>query len=86
MRDAMPLIVIGGLIWYYWSPSERYAAEVGYYHGGEVKWDLWGDYKSLDECRDEAMDRFNIYADQKRGYSWSCLLKNADGGYESRHR
>jgi hypothetical protein len=66
--------------------SQKYAAEVGYYHGGEVAWDLWGDFKSLDECRDAAIARYNFYVSEKRGYSWSCLLKNGNGGYTSRHR
>jgi hypothetical protein len=66
---------------------ERYAAEVGYYHGNEIAWDLWGDYLTLDECRNAAIARFNVYAAQNnRGYSWSCLLKNGKGGYASRHR
>jgi hypothetical protein len=66
---------------------ERYAAEVGYYHGEQIAWDLWGDFPSLDECRNAAIARFNVYAaDNSRGYTWSCLLKNRKGGYASRHR
>jgi len=70
-----------------WFGFNRYAAEVGYYSGTEIAWDLWGDFDSLDECRDAAMARFNFYAAQNnRGYTWSCLLKNGHGGYTSRHR
>lgn len=66
----------------------RYAAEVGYYRGTEVAWDLWGDFSSLDGCRQEAIARYNFYAVEQRGrgHSWSCLLKNGKGGYTSRHR
>lgn len=68
--------------------QSRYAAEVGYYRGEEVAWDLWGDFTTLDECKSQAIARYNFYAVQQhgRGHSWSCLLKNANGGYESRHR
>lgn len=67
--------------------TKRYAAEVGYYQGTEVAWDLWGDYTSLDECRDAAISRYNFYVSQnQRGYTWSCLEKNGKGGYASRHR
>lgn len=73
---------------YYWRDASRYAAEVGYYRGEEVAWDLWGDFKTLDECKSQAIARYNFYAVEQRGrgHSWSCLLKNAKGGYESRHR
>lgn len=66
---------------------QRYAAEVGYYRGTDIAWDLWGDFKSLDDCRSAAIFRYNFYVEQNdRAYTWSCLLKNARGGYESRHR
>lgn len=64
----------------------RYAAEVGYYQGGETKWDLWGDFSNLDECRDAAISRYNFYAATNRAHAWSCLLKNGKGGFTSRHR
>lgn len=66
--------------------SDRYTAEVGYYADGETKWDLWGDYTSLDECRSVAIERYNFYVSQQRAHTWSCLLKNGKGGYASRHR
>lgn len=67
--------------------TKRYAAEVGFYHGETIAWDLWGDFTSLDDCRSAAIGRFNYYAAQNgRGYTWSCLLKISGGGYESRHR
>lgn len=67
--------------------AERYSAEVGYYQGESVGWDLWGDFESLDECRSAAIARYNHYvAQNRRGYSWSCLLKNGKGSFTSRHR
>jgi hypothetical protein len=66
--------------------GERYAAEVGYQQGSETRWDIWGDYTSLDECRTAAMDRYNQYYAEGRATSWACLKKNREGGYESRHR
>lgn len=66
--------------------GEEYAAEVGYYSGGEIAWEIWGDFGSLDECRTAAIDRYNFYFSENRAYSWACLLKDGDGGYESRHR
>lgn len=66
---------------------KRYAAEVGYYRGSDIEWDLWGDFSSLDDCRSAAVFRYNFYVEQNnRAYAWSCLLKNSKGGYESRHR
>jgi hypothetical protein len=66
----------------------RYDAEVGYYEGGSEKWETWGDFRSLDECRDAAIARFDRYNQVRdgRAFSWSCLKKGTDGGYESRHR
>lgn len=65
-----------------------YAAEVGYYEGGGQKWEIYGDYKTLDACREEAISRFNAHNSRSpgRAFSWACLKKNNDGGYESRHR
>jgi hypothetical protein len=67
---------------------DRYAAEVGYKAGEETKWNIWGDFASLDSCRDAAFAMYNSYngAGSGRATSWACLLKNSDGGYESRHR
>ena len=39
--------------------GEKYAAEVGYRAGEEIKWEIWGDYASLDECRNAAIARYN---------------------------
>jgi hypothetical protein len=66
----------------------RYDAEVGYYEGGSEKWDIWGDFRSLDECRDAAIAQFNFYnrKSEGRAFSWACLKKSRGGGYESRHR
>lgn len=66
----------------------RYDAEVGYYEGESERWDIWGDFGSLDKCRDAAIARFNYYNKEKEGraFSWACLKKNLGGGYESRHR
>lgn len=88
----MPVIIAILLaLWYFgYMPgcaSSRYAAEVGYYQGDSISWDLWGDYASLEECRSAAIGRYNFYfAQNQRAYTWSCLEKNGKGGYASRHR
>jgi hypothetical protein len=66
----------------------RYDAEVGYYQDESKKWDIWGDFSSLEECKGAAIARFNYYnRDQDgRAFSWACLKKNMSGDYESRHR
>jgi hypothetical protein len=64
----------------------RYAAEVGYYHGEEIRWEIWGDFQSLEACRNEAISRYNWYFRKEQAQSWSCLKKNGKGGYASRHR
>ena len=66
----------------------RYDAEVGYYEGESQHWDIWGDFSSLEECRDAAIARFNHYNRDRAGraFSWACLKKSTSGGYESRHR
>jgi hypothetical protein len=68
--------------------GSTYAAEVGYYEGSEVKWEVWGDFGSLDACRSAAIARFNQHNQQSSGKatSWACLKKSGDGGYEGRHR
>jgi hypothetical protein len=88
---AMPFIIALILALMYFSGwgffAKHYAAEVGYYQGKEIAWDLWGDFTSLDECRNEAIGRYNLYyAQNQRAYTWSCLEKNGKGGYTSRHR
>lgn len=66
---------------------KSYAAEVGYYAGETIAWDVWGDFQSLEDCRNAAIARFNYYHTQnERAYSWACLMKNGKGGYASRHR
>ena len=66
----------------------RYDAEVGYYEGESQKWDIWGDFGSLKEWRDAAIERFNHYNQERadRAFSWACLKKSTSGDYESRHR
>ena len=68
--------------------GERFAAEVGYHRGTEIAYDIWGDFDSLEECRDHAIARFNQLNRESEGRatSWACLKKNGDGGYERRHR
>jgi hypothetical protein len=68
--------------------GDKYAAEVGYKSGEEEKWDIWGDFTSLDDCRVAAIAKYNFYnaGSSGRAVSWACLLKGSDGGYESRHR
>ncbi len=69
-----------------WLWPERYAAEVGYYARGQVAWELWGDFATLEECRNAAIAVYDAHAIANRAHTWSCLLKNGDGGYTSRHR
>lgn len=68
--------------------GSRYAYEVGYYEAGKERWEIEGDFASLDECRSSATAVYNLHAAQRPGsvISWACLKKNSDGGYESRHR
>lgn len=66
--------------------GDHYAAEVGYLQGSETKWSIWGDFSSLDECKNAAMDEYNRYFSENRAASWACLKKNADGGYAGRYR
>jgi len=86
----MPYIIVAlGVLLYFGMgrDTKRYAAEVGYYRGTEIAWDIWGDFKTLDDCRTQAMAQYNVYyANNKRAYIWSCLLKNDSAGYASRHR
>lgn len=87
MRIASTILVCAMLAGCGWFTPEKYAAEVGYYQGDQVAWELWGDFSSLDECRDAAIAQYNAYvARDKQAYSWSCLLKDGNGGYVSRHR
>jgi hypothetical protein len=67
---------------------KRYAIEVGYYRGTGIEWEIWGDFPTLEECRNQAIARYNFYEVEQHGraYSWACLLKNGKGGYASRHR
>jgi hypothetical protein len=64
----------------------KYAAEVGIAEGGSTRWEIWGDFDSLDACRSAAIGRYNQYFSQGRAQSWACLQKNGSGGYASRHR
>jgi hypothetical protein len=85
MRRARLLLVLAVLALV---GCDRYAAEVGYKAGEETKWNIWGDFDSLDRCREAAIAQYNQYNSQGTGraVSWACLLKNSSGGYESRHR
>lgn len=84
----VPLLLAAGMPGCDNLSPKRYAAEVGYYRGTEIGWDIWGDFPTLEECRSEAIARYNFYEVEQRGraYSWACLLKNGKGGYASRHR
>lgn len=70
------------------SGCSRYDAEVGYYKDGEERFDVWGNFSSLDECKDAAIYRYHSYNYNKEGsaFSWACLKKNRSGGYEKRLR
>ena len=86
LRARTFLLVMMGLLTL--SGCDRYAAEVGYKAGEETKWNIWGDFDSLDRCREAAIAQYNHYNSQGSGraVSWACLLKSGDDGYESRHR
>ena len=82
-----PILIVSVAV-FLLSSCSRYDAEVGYYEGEIRKWDIWGDFGSLEECRDAAIARFNHYNRNQdgRAFSWACLKKNMSGGYKSRHR
>ncbi|MBV7427020.1 MULTISPECIES: hypothetical protein [unclassified Acidovorax] len=65
-----------------------YASEVGWREGGKERWNISGDFSSLDECRTAAMAEYNSINSRHPGqaFSWACLKKNSDSSYESRHR
>lgn len=79
-RTIALLVCLMFLVGCDFGPTKRYAAEVGYYHGGDLRLDLWGDFLTLEECRDAAIGRINIYFAQQRAQSWSRLLKNVKSG------
>lgn len=66
----------------------KYDAEVGYYEDDSKRWDIWGDFSSLEECSGAAIARYNYYNREQpgRAFSWACLKKNMNGDYKSRHR
>jgi hypothetical protein len=66
----------------------NYASEVGWREGGKERWNISGDFSSLDECRTAAISEYNSINARNPGqaFSWACLKKNSDGSYESRHR
>lgn len=82
----IPLLLAGcdGLPFF----GNRYAYEVGYYEKGQPRWEVSGDFASLDECRASATAVYNTHAVARPGsvISWACLKKNGEGGYASRHR
>lgn len=87
MKLRLPALAVAALLAGCDLPFATYAAEVGYRDGGDVRWDIWGDFSSLDACRDAAVSRYNYYwAQNQRATSWACLKKNRSGGYESHHR
>jgi hypothetical protein len=53
--------------------GDEYAAEVGYKAGSDTKWEIWGNFSSLDQCRDAAIARYRTYEQQGRAVSWACL-------------
>jgi len=84
-RAMRPIFIVFAVLL---AGCSRYDAEVGYYEGTAERWDVWGVFSSLDECRDAAISRYNYYNQERQGraFSWACLKKNHNGGYESRHR
>lgn len=87
LGNVLPVFIVVGFCLPLAGCGENYAAEVGYRAGTETRWDIWGDFTSLEECQNAAIARYNFYfADNRRAVSWSCLKKNGSGGYASRHR
>lgn len=68
--------------------GSKYASEIGWREGTAEKWDVSGDFASLDECRSAAIAQYNSinFRNPGQAFSWACLQKNPDGSYESRHR
>lgn len=68
--------------------GSRYASEVGWREGSKERWNISGDYASLDECRNASIAEYNSINARNPGqaFSWACLKINSDGSYESRHR
>jgi len=43
----------------------NYDAEIGYFDGSQRRFDYWGNFSSLDDCRDAAIGRFNAMNSDK---------------------
>ena len=87
MTKAVALCAIGALL-VGCDLGSKYASEIGWREGTAEKWNVSGDFASLDECRSAAIAQFNSINARNPGqaFSWACLKKNSDGGYVSRHR
>jgi hypothetical protein len=67
--------------------TEDYAAELGFYQDGRLRWDISGSYPSFEACKEVAYARHEIYTRQDREYSWACLLRDSEtGAFTNRYR
>jgi hypothetical protein len=83
----LALSLAGALIVAACAPREDYAAELGFYQDGRLRWDISGSYPTFEDCKAAAMARHEIYTRQDREYSWACLLRDPEtGGYAHRYR
>ncbi len=60
--------------------KEDYAAELGFYQDGKLRWDISGSYPSFEACKEVAMERHDIYIRQEREFSWACLKRDPETG------
>lgn len=86
-KTGIALCAVGALL-FGCNFGSKYASEIGWREGTAEKWNVSGDFGSLDECRSAAIAQFNSINTRNPGqaFSWACLKKNSDGSYESRHR
>lgn len=80
-------LLLAGLLVAGCAEREEYAAELGFYQDGKLRWDISGDYPTFEACREVAYARHEIYMRQEREFSWACLKKDpATGDYTNRYR
>ncbi len=88
-RRILPLAlpVAAALLLSACAEREHYAAELGFYQDGRLRWDVSGDYPTFEACKAAAVARHEVYVRQGREFSWACLLKDpATGAYSHRYR
>lgn len=66
---------------------EDYAAELGFYQDGRLRWDISGSYPSFEACKEIAQARHEVYTRQDREFSWACLKRDPETGeFTNRYR